>query len=329
MAICTLIPVYKKEFFLNTLISLGTQRLKPDKVIFSDDSQDGFLLNDHRLQLVVSSLLPGAELVYFPGPKIGALSNIRSLISKTSDEYELFHILFDDDLIFPDFYFAHQNAFSQFHSIKCAVSFRWFISESNIPIGAPSIPISERYGDRYRLISLQLLSSSTVPYLRNWLGELSNTTFRGQSSLARIFDLTNSDIPMCGLEDIGTFVKFSDAGSLLLITDFLSGFRVSQSNNTANKQSDNFKAAVLGWIPISLFALRKGCITIEQHWQSVCNVLNTVKSFYSESDPLLVTKLESYFMTRSVDGADFTELWRFFLKGSLDIRAAYSLSDAA
>ncbi len=325
MTICTLVPVYKKEFFSGTLISLGTQRLKPSKVIFSDDSPDHFLLNDHSIKRAASQILPETEIVYLQGPRVGPLSNIKFLLGEVSEEHELIHVLFDDDLIFPDFYLAHQTAFSRYPSARCVVSFRWFLSELNIPIGAPPVPVFVRFGDRYQPIPLHLLASSTVPFVSNWLGELSNTTFRGRTAAERIFDVCNPSLPVCGLEDIGTFAKFSDEGSLLLMADFLSGFRVSSSNNTANKQSENFKAAVLGWVPISLFALSRSCITSDQHWECVGNVLATAKSLYAETDPLLVKKLELYYYARSENLIDFSGLWFSFLEQALDYRGPYNL----
>lgn len=325
MSICTLVPVYKKEFFSSTLISLGTQRLKPSKVIFSDDSPGRFLLNDHSLRRAASQILPETEIVYLQGPSIGPLSNIKFLLGEGGEGYELIHVLFDDDLIFPDFYLAHQTAFSQYPAARCAVSLRWFLSGDNIPIGAPSVPMSVRFGERYQPIALPVLASSTTPFLRNWLGELSNATFRGQSAAKRIFDACNPSLPLCGLEDIGTFAKFSDEGSLLLIADFLGGFRVSSSNNTANKQSENFKAAVLGWVPLSLFALSRCCVTLDQHWECVRNVLATAKSLYAETDPLLVKNLEHYYYARSGSSTEFSEVWFSFLEQAVDYRVSYKL----
>ena len=326
MRICTLIPTYKKEFFISTLIALGSQTLKPNKVIFSDDSLDSFLINDLNLKESVSKLLPEAELIYIRGPKIGALTNIKFLLSQADDQDDLIHILFDDDLIFPDFYLTHRAAHSQFNSIHCTVSFRWFISESNIPIGTLTIPASVRYGERYQSISLPALSQSTVPHIHNWLGELSNATFRGLPSASRIFDVCDTAMPMCGLEDIGTFAKFAEEGSLLLIAEFLGGFRVSQFNNTANKGSDNFKAAVLGWIPLSLFALARNCITLDQHWETVRKVLTVSKGLYTKTDPALIRELEEYFLSRVTRDLAFLTFWHSYLETASDYQKAYKLN---
>lgn len=314
--LCTVIPLYKKEYFLATIRGVMAQTVLPGELRISDDSPGSFLINDSNLQAALKNSLPGVKLSFSTGPKIGPMRNIRQLLALANLKNKYVHILLDDDLIWPNFYQRHL-AYLRESNAKCSVSLRFFIDETGSPIGSPAIP-EDITSSREKYVSLDyiLIARSAIPSLNNWMGELSNSVFDGMSLLS----LWNSpaDFRAHGLEDIGTFAGFSKRNAAIFICESLSCFRVSRSQNTQNKESDTWKAAVLGWVPLSQMALKDGAISQAEHYACVQRVANIFDNYFKGSDPDTSRGLAQYLESGAKNNTIFDDLWANFLAKSPD-----------
>jgi hypothetical protein len=314
--LCTVIPLYKKEYFLITIKGVMAQTVLPGELRISDDSPSGFLINDINLQAAIRNSLPGVKLSCSRGPKIGPMSNIRQLLAFANLENKYVHILLDDDLIWPNFYQSHLTYLRESNA-KCSVSLRFFIDEAGSPIGSPAVPeVITKSREKYVSLDYSLIARSAIPSLNNWMGELSNSVFDG-ASLLRLWN-SPADFRAHGLEDIGTFIGFSKQQTAILICESLGCFRVSSSQNTQNKESDTWKAAVLGWVPLSEMALSDGKISLDEHYECAQRVARIFDKYFKDSDPGASRGLAQYLESGAQNRTIFDDLWANFLDKTLD-----------
>ena len=317
--LCTVIPLYKKEYFVQTIRSLMAQTVIPRELWISDDSPSGFLINDHNLQSDIIRCLVGVQVHYLQGPKIGALSNIRQLLTAANQNNKYVHIFLDDDLIWPTFYHRHLSCLRE-SKAECSISLRFVIDEAGIPLGSPSIPkIIESSKEKYIFLDYTLIAQSAIQYLNNWLGELSNSVFE----LASLLDLWDSPAKFRaqGLEDIGSFAIYARRNAAILLCENLSCFRISSSQNTEKKESDAWKAAILGWIPLSEMALKDGVLTLDEHYRCVSQVTQLFNEHFRVNDPFSAICLAEYLDSGARNSSIFSILWIRFLEGAKDYRA--------
>jgi hypothetical protein len=115
MSLITLIPAFKVNYFEETLHSLSRQSVLPDKIIISDDSKNGAVIEyaDRLLKTKMANLQD--KVILIEGPKEGAHTNIVSLIDGFIENLEdRFHVLFDDDILSDKFYEMHNIAFNKY-----------------------------------------------------------------------------------------------------------------------------------------------------------------------------------------------------------------------
>jgi hypothetical protein len=284
MRFTTLVPAYKPQYLIELLTALRHQTVKPAKVIFSDDSPgQSFLsaLNADPLRSLIADL--NVEVI--PGPRCGGYNNFRFLLKRyqaqARDATELFHLLLDDDLIYPNFYEqhlqAHQNA-----KLPCVISRRWAALESGQPIRddlpVPVAIASHPY--RQLVLDANTLFAQTVGASRNWLGEFSNVTFRAFMA-PELVDTTMAGVEYSGLEDLGGFLKASLHGPIGYINSFLGSFRLSAAQNSANPMGRPLKLAFLAYLSLAIagrqlghlgpeqaaISIRHTCAFILQHYQ--------------------------------------------------------------
>ena len=317
MQFTTLIPAYKPKYLIELLTSLRHQTIKPAKIIFSDDSPDqAFMatLNADPLRGLVADL----NVEVMPGPCAGGYNNFRYLLQRYREDpagqTELFHLLLDDDLIYPRFYeqhlLAHQNAV-----LPCVVSRRWAVLESGQPI-RDDLPVpSAISGHPHRFLSLDtnMLFAQTVGACKNWLGEFSNTTFRCEMA-QELDDTTMAGISFAGLEDLGGFLKASLHGPVGYINDFLGGFRLSAAQNSADPMGRPMKLAFLAYISLAIAGRNLGHLSPGQALNSMQQTaLFVLRHYIQELDMAAICSL----MPRLASGdgcaeAEFLELWRVY-----------------
>lgn len=319
MTITTLIPAYKFKYCLELLISLRHQTVKPQKIIFSDDSPNqefvAFLSTEF-----VKNTIADLNIEVVPGPRTGAWNNFRSLIDlhlqQPNGPTEFFHVLLDDDIIYPRFYERHLEA-HRLATLSCVVSRRWTTLESGQPI-EDSLPVPEAVAT-YPYIMLMLdadvLFSHTVGTSTNWLGELSNATFR--SSMAKkIVDPNIAGIPYIGLEDLGAFLKSSLHAPVGYVKEFLGGFRKSPLQHSADPMGKPLKSAFLAYIALAVAAKKLGKLNNVQCEQVILRASYFILTHYSEeSDMKIVCQIMHDFINYDINAEEkFLIEWNRFSK---------------
>ncbi|MEM5400562.1 glycosyltransferase [Paraburkholderia unamae] len=270
MRLTTVIPAYKSKYLPDLLIGLANQTVKPDRVIFSDDSPDRAFATG-LANISASSPIARLNIEVIDGPRRGATANWRHLMNVWSGSTPLVHFLMDDDIIYPEFYERHLALHSG-NVVNCSVSRRWTGLESGQPISLlPRPPEVANHSDRAFAIGPDFLFNSTIPVCNNWLGELSNCVMNVEA--AQVLDKsTLAEISFEGLGDIGLFVSASLQKPIGYINEALGVFRMNPSQNTQNNNSPDLKRAHVAWVALALAGRRAGKLTQVQVSQSILRI---------------------------------------------------------
>lgn len=312
MNITTLIPAFKPQFLPQLLRALRHQTYRPARVIVSDDSPEQVFVSTLR-GIEGTPLARELSLSVIPGPRQGGLSNVRHLLDVWGGQTELFHILCDDDLIYPDFYRWHVAA--QGAGFRCTVSRRWSTDEHGQPLAMLDEP-SEIRGCAQALVSVsaQQLFPAVVATHNNWLGEVSNVVMhRDLADLYR--DLTFEGIAYNGLEDIGSFLRASTRHPIGLITHFLGMFRQHAEQNTANQKRRQIKMGHVAWIALALASERAGYLTRDQAQQCIVRIGQVTCAKYATEPDMAELCAAIQRLTHSQAGAveDFLASWTHYV----------------
>jgi hypothetical protein len=321
MQFTTLIPAYKPKYLVELLTALRHQTVKPTKIIFSDDSPNqAFIANLSAEPL--KSLVADLHVEVVPGPKSGGYNNFRHLLGLYRGGgvacTELFHLLLDDDIIFPTFYERHLEAHKS-AKLQCVISRRWTAMESGQPIRddlpVPSIVSSSTH----RMLALEaaMLFAHTVGVGKNWLGEFSNTTFRAEMA-AELDSPQIADISFAGLEDLGGFLKASLHGPVGFIQDHLGFFRQSAEQNSANPMGRPLKLAFLAYISLAIAARNLGVLSKAQSADAVRTTSYFILHHYSHQQDMaeICTLLPLLAAGDSSAESEFLSTWKKFSQGS-------------
>lgn len=311
-SLVTLIPGYKVAFIKATLDSIAKQSVIPSLVIISDDTPGQKLtqyVNSFKEQYVFGIYL-------LEGPKIGPVQNIKSLLNNSYvKNFDYIHLLFDDDVIYPNFYFEHLNTFKILPDILCSISRRYEIDEAGIPFRYPIYP-PDIMNSSFKVLTLndKFLFESVVLGVDNYLGEFSNSLFR--RDVASYFDdefLSNYSYK--GLEDVGFFLKVSMNRPLGFINQFLSGFRHSSISNTSNKLSKIRIKSYLAWISLLLASFRMGYLSEGIVLRQIHSVISKFSNDYQDTSQFQifedVVNLSSSYDIEYLD-QEFTNFWNTF-----------------
>lgn len=253
MQFTTLIPAYKPKYLIDLLVSLRNQTVKPSSIIFSDDSPNQ-AFSTSLLSQEFKEIVTDLNIHVIAGTRNGAYNNFRNLINFFINQKEnkttLFHILLDDDIVYPTFYERHLLTHQSLNA-PCVISRRWTSLENGQPFRDP-LPIPSSIASHpNRILSLdsELLFKYTVGEGKNWLGEFSNTTFRAETA-SQLLDTSMLGISFDGLEDLGGFLKVSLNGPIGFINEHLGFFRNSNEQNSANPMGRPLKLAFLAYIAL-------------------------------------------------------------------------------
>lgn len=316
MRITTLIPAFKPRYFIELLICLRRQTVKPHKIILSDDSPDAtftHMLTTEPLRRLVQNL--NIELVQ--GPRTGARTNslqvLQMLRMQAGGPTELFHLLFDDDMIYPTFYEQHLKA-HQAADLKCVISRRWTATESGQPIrdDQPVPSIVETSTHRMLVFDAPMLFAQTVGASKNWLGEFSNATFKSDMSIL-LEDPRIGGISCVGLEDLGAFLNASLLGRVGYIQDHLGCFRQSADQNSANPMGRPLKLAFLAYISLAIAGRNMNVLDREQSRQAVQRASLFILQHYQQETDMqdMCAVLRRLALDESAE-PDFLALWKVF-----------------
>ncbi|GAB3357572.1 MULTISPECIES: hypothetical protein [Giesbergeria] len=300
-------------------MALRHQTIKPEKIIFSDDSpnQDFFnFLSQEPIRTLVADL--NVQVVH--GPRKGAWNNFRNLIDiycqQGENKTEFFHILLDDDIIYPRFYERHLEAHRLGH-LSCVVSRRWTALESGQPI-SDNLPVPEAVANYpYSMIMLNsaILFLHTVGNNTNWLGEFSNVTFRA-SVAEEIIESQMAGISYAGLEDLGAFLKSSLHAPVGYVKEFLGAFRTSAQQHSADPMGKPLKSAFLAYIALAIAARNIGQLTKDQSAQAILKVAAFILQHYSEEKDMqeFCRVMHEFLASSAIAERDFLAVWSDFSK---------------
>ena len=265
MNITTVIPAYKPKYLPELLTALYHQTVRPERIIFSDDSPDRAFRTALE-STPIRSAMTGMNIEVIDGPRAGAFANFRHLLQAWRGSTRLVHFLLDDDIIYPEFYERHLAAHAT-GAIDCSVSRRWTSLEVGLPVGR--LPVPERVArHQERVLSLgsDFLFATTIPACNNWLGELSHAVFSHEVS-SLLEEPRLAGISFEGLGDIGFFLSASLRKPIGFLNDPLGYFRLNPAQNTQQMSSRDFKAGHLAWIALALAAQRLNKLQPEQATQ--------------------------------------------------------------
>jgi hypothetical protein len=312
--ITTLIPAYKAKYLHDLLIALYHQTVRPERVIFSDDSPDRAFqaaLQSDELRAATA----GMNIEVVEGPRAGAFANCRHLLKIWNGSTSLAHLLLDDDVIYPEFYERHLAVHAT-GSVDCTVSRRWTALESGQPVSRLPVPEQVRLnGERAFLLSPEFLFSTTIPACNNWLGELSNAVFN-RNTAALLAEPHLSGISFEGLGDIGLFLSTSLQKPIGFLNEPLGYFRLSPSQNSQVRSTRDFKQGRLAWIALGLAALRLNKIGREQASQCFGMTAGLVMKDYAGVEDMasFCEVLPGLVRGESAACERFLELWHAYLE---------------
>ncbi|WP_322010891.1 glycosyltransferase family A protein [Paraburkholderia sp. J12] len=270
MKITTLIPAFKPQYLHDLLVALRHQTVRPERIIISDDSPDRAFRAAFESE-PLRSQIADMNIEVIDGPRAGGIANCQHLLKAWNGSTPLAHLLFDDDVIYPDFYSFHAAVHAT-GAFDCSVSRRWTAIESGQPIGQlmrPDVVVQ----NQQRVLSLPADAAfmSTIPGCNNWLGEFSNAVFN-QDGAKLLFDAKLAGISYEGLGDIGLFLAASLNKPLCYINDPLGYFRLSSQQISQQTSSHAGKLAVLAWAALAIAGCRVDKLSREQAVQCFRNV---------------------------------------------------------
>lgn len=285
MRICTLIPAYKIKYVEPLLLGLQSQTVKPYRIIFSDDSPGG-VFSERLLSDELAPLRSGLAIEVIQGPRNGAFENCRHLLHVWNQESELFHLLLDDDVIFPEFYERHLAA-HLFGDFSCSISRRWDSDEAGQPLRGQPVPAAVANSmNRFLSLNADVAFMSTVAECKNWFGEFSNVVFRGDCREV-VMNPSIAGVSYAGLWDLGAFLAASLIRPICHIQDHLGYFRGGPHQNSAQTYSPIMKAALLAYVALAISGQRIGKINGEQAAKCSERIANALKYWYAAQDDMI------------------------------------------
>ncbi|MEX3956106.1 glycosyltransferase family 2 protein [Trinickia sp. EG282A] len=313
MKITTIIPAYKAKYLHDLLIALYHQTVRPERVIFSDDSPDRAFHAELQSD-ALKAATAGMNIEVVDGPRAGAFANCRHLLKVWNGSTPLAHLLLDDDVIYPDFYERHL-AVHAMGGVDCTVSRRWTAVESGQPVGRLPVPEQVRlHGERAFLLAPEFLFSTTIPTCNNWLGELSNAVFNHDTA-ALLDDPRLAGISFEGLGDIGLFLSASLKKPVGFLNEPLGYFRLSPSQNSQVRSTRDFKQGRLAWIALGLAALRLNKLGRDQASQCFGTSAGLIMNDYAgvEDMAAFCDLLPGLVRCEPAACERFVEIWHAFL----------------
>jgi hypothetical protein len=323
MEVTCLIPAFKVRYFEHLLIGLRTQSLPPKRIVISDDSPGGDFLTasrSDRLQPLVATM--PVEIV--EGPRQGHHGNIEQLLDiflKAPTSH--FHILNDDDMIYPEFY-AHHGAVSEDHDALCSVSRRWVTNDRGVPTGFGRIPEDVLATGRSTVaITPDMILGRFAEYSDNWLGELSCGVFRADFIERPDQFCVYDGMDYNGLNDIGSFIKASLIGTLVFSNQYLGAFRRSR-DGLSRQRGYAFGLSILARIPLSLIAFERQLLDLNRLLGIIASIRAHWIGIYDDNG--VSARLAGVIALGKGHGygrlkVDFLDFWCWYRDKGSDLRA--------
>lgn len=314
MKLTTLIPAYKPRYLVELFTGLIHQSRRPDRIIVSDDSPRGAYSAMLRSD-TIAPLLSELPLEIVQGPRLGSsYANVRHLLKAWGGDGDLVHLLFDDDLLYPDFYERHLIAHSS-GRFSCSVSRRWTALESGQPVTRPQVPPElTTHSNRLIAVGPELIYPTTIPFCRNWLGEFSNAVMRADMHDVLVRAELNG-LSYEGLEDIGMFLAASERGAVCFVNEALGAFRHGPEQNTSQLLAPVMMKAHLAWVALAIAARRSGRLDGTQARAGIAHLQSLVDVRYRNESRMDGFRLLVAGLVEGHGGAEeaFLSAWRDFV----------------
>lgn len=252
MEVTCLVPAFKRRYLRQLLTNAHHQSLPAVRIVISDDTPGDEIIADIAASQITEQLTKRMRVV--SGPKQGHHRNIEHLISIFLEEpTSHFHILNDDDLLFPEFYATHATMARRYDPV-CSISRRWIADDQGFPVRGARYPPNLTEDDRMDVeISSGLIADTYLADGHNWLGELSCAVFRADYFDSSTRYCVYKDIPYFGLNDIGAFLTATIKGRVMFSNQYLGAFRRS-TNSLTTSRGYAFSLAILARIAVTLVA---------------------------------------------------------------------------
>ncbi|PTB30305.1 hypothetical protein C9I56_02775 [Paraburkholderia caribensis] len=316
MAITTLIPAYKVRYLEEVLVSLKHQSLRPERIIISDDSPDRAFITAFQAD-EIKSAAQGLDVEVIEGPRAGGLANCRHLLDVWNGATPLVHLLFDDDIIYPEFYSIHAAAHES-GMFDCSVSRRWTALESGQPVSQLERPrMVAQHPQRLMSLASDTLFSLTIPGCQNWLGEYSNAVINREAANL-IMETQMAGVSYEGLGDIGLFLAASLKKPVCYINDPLGFFRTHAQQVSQQTSGHAFKLAVLAWAALAVAGYRIGKLSQEQAAQCFQMVSDTLLRGYKDVPEMVRFSSLLRELAAGVPSSEekFVQHWHAFVPGT-------------
>jgi len=314
MQIITLIPGFKSEYANDLIRCLRNQTYKSKKIVISDDSDNNFY-TDYLRSNENRQLIEDLPIEFIIGPKKGAYENTKYLIKRYSEESDLIHILYDDDVIYPTFYENHLRIHSS-GFFSCSISARWSADESGFAREPQPIP-AEVKNHQNALLSLseEVMLQTTICECKNWLGEFSNTVIRKEFCYL-LLNPNFMDISYAGLWDLGFFINASLSAPVGYIKENLGFFRQGKSNNSSKIFGPYMKAAFLAYGSLAYGLHRIGKITEDEKITCFKNLYIFLNNYYLNEDDMkiFIQYFKEIYQGNEKIPDEYIHSWNNFLK---------------
>lgn len=309
--ITTLIPAYKTTYIDELLHCLATQTYKQFKVIVSDDSPDG-IVNQVIQSKQLSHLIQQLNITVIRGPMQGGYTNTFNLVRNFANNGAYFHIMLDDDVIYPTFYETHIREHQKSNALV-SVSARWNANKQGQPFALTmDNSTSQAFEQDFSAANIanQLVSKGT-----NKLGEYSHAVYKREAA-SIILNPSINGISYFGIDDIGSFIHASIQHAGIWIPCTLGFFRVHGEQNTQNTQNDTIKCSHYAWIALGIACYEQAWISETQLWALITKIKGKVQMRFSQ-DALGIKMLNLFnshtnYSTNFKD--EFLVLWNSYLK---------------
>jgi len=314
MKLTTLIPAYKPRYLVELFTGLIHQSRRPDRIIVSDDSPRGTYSAMLRSD-TIGPLLSELPLEIVQGPRRGSsYANVRHLLKAWGGSGDLVHLLFDDDLLYPDFYERHLIAHNS-GNFTCSVSRRWTALESGQPVARPQVPPElTTHPNRLIAVGPDLIYPTTIPFCRNWLGEFSNAVMR--ADMHEVLERAElNGLSYEGLEDIGMFLAASERGTVCFVNEALGAFRHGPEQNTSQLLAPVMMKAHLAWVALAIAARRSGRLDGPQARDGIAHLQSLVDRRYRDEGRMDEFRRLVAGVAERRDGAEaaFLSAWQHFV----------------
>ena len=313
--ITTLIPAYKPQYLPELLNCLRLQTRPARQIIFSDDSPKG----EFRAALFSDAMAPlraGLDIECHEGPRHGGgYANMLHLLKVWAERSELFHLMLDDDVVYPEFYERHLIAHAS-AKLSCSISRRWTANEQGLPLaGQPVPPAVAAHANRIVTLDDGLVFMSTAIECKNWFGEFSNAVFHAATAPV-LMKPAFGGVSYAGLWDLGAFMAASLRAPIGYLQDHLGFFRTSPAGNSSKFFGPYMKGAHLGYAALVLGGQRIGKYTPAQARGAFAILAQAMAQRYGSQEDMqpFIALLPQMAAGNELAEASFIEIWHAFLK---------------